>query len=187
MNTTRNYEISQTQEKTVYAPGRITNLSTAVAVNGVLPDNTIAQIREIVATATAYQPQRGDQISVMSMAFDRSYAAAAEAEMATAEQEGKIRARMLRYFAWGFSGLAVLAVIVFGTLWLMRHRATPVALTEAAATLEEIIPVEEFIVQKSPLIQAEEEARSKQGKIREIVKKQPEEAAALIKTWLAEE
>lgn len=203
VDTTRNYEVSETQEKTIYAPGRVVGLSTAVTVNGDLPPNTVAQIREIVATATAYQPQRGDQIAVVGMAFDRSLAAEEEARLAAAAQEEQARARMLRYFVWSFMGLAILAGIIGGMIWLLRRRPVPVPdelATEVAATfVEDIIPEEipvieekqppeeEELVVKKMLAEEEKEVNSKQGKIREMVKKQPEEAAALIKAWLAEE
>ncbi|NLK00884.1 MAG: flagellar M-ring protein FliF, partial [Clostridia bacterium] len=55
---TRNYEIDQIEERVVYAPGGIENLSTSVTVDGELAADEVGEIQDIVQAAVGYQPER---------------------------------------------------------------------------------------------------------------------------------
>ena len=182
--TTRNYELGKTEEKIVYAPGRLQRLATAVVVNGPLDGGTQEQIQNIVAAATGYNAQRGDQIAVMSMAFDRSYQAQMEEEMAKAEQEARRRQQLEQYLRLGVLGAVVLVGLVV-LLRLARRRPAPPAV-ELAPALEPTVPVKvEREVEER--LAAERETRSKLERAREIVQRRPEEAVQLIKAWLGED
>ena len=64
---TTNYEIDETREKQILAPGRLQRLHTAVVINSKdnnLSEAQIRQIEETVAAAIGYQEERGDSISV---------------------------------------------------------------------------------------------------------------------------
>jgi flagellar M-ring protein FliF len=78
---TTNYEITETDQKHVDAPGKVTRLSVAVLVN--VPANApvtagapyvvaaadVQKIRNVVAAAAGIDPARGDQISVEAIPF----------------------------------------------------------------------------------------------------------------------
>lgn len=181
--TTRNYEVGQTQTKTVYAPGRLLNLSTAVAVNGPLAPDTVEQVRQIVAAGTSYRPERGDQIMVTSLAFNRSYVEEMAAQMAAAEEEAKRRGQLKQYVTWGLTGLAILLAFIL-ILVLLRRRPAPLV-PEMAPAVEEYFPFEEIKPAPPPLL--DQEAKARQDRAREVVRQRPEEAAQLVKTWLGEE
>lgn len=78
-----NYEVSETQREILRAPGAIKRITVAVLVNDVTTlDDTGAQIvtprpaeeledlRELVASAVGFDAERGDDITIRSMAFD---------------------------------------------------------------------------------------------------------------------
>jgi flagellar M-ring protein FliF len=81
---TTNYEISHTTRTEVQEPGQIKRLSVAVAVDGVTtfgpkgkasyaPRNAdeMNRINELVRSAVGFSAQRGDQVSVINVRFDR--------------------------------------------------------------------------------------------------------------------
>lgn len=185
--TTRNYELGKTEEKVVYAPGRLQRLTTAVVVNGPLDAGTQQQIQNVVAAATGFNNARGDQIAVMSMPFDRSYQAQMEQEMAQAEAARQRRENLERYLRWAMLGAALLLAFVLGLMVMRRRRLVPAA-AELAPAAEAVIPLEEIqrreAEEKAAVL--EREARNKLERVREIVQQRPEEAVQLLKAWLGE-
>ncbi|NLO89029.1 MAG: flagellar M-ring protein FliF [Clostridia bacterium] len=186
---TRNYEIDETQETVVYAPGQVQNISTSVAVDGELDAEEIALIEEIVQAAVGYQPERGDQISVVSRTFDRSHIEEAEREMEAAREEQERRERLKRYILIGIAALVVL-ISGIAAFIIYRRRAReefeelyPMPVSEAAAVEEE--------EEKEPEVRipTEEELQHKRRyeSAKEIASKAPDEAAKLIRAWLSED
>jgi len=184
---TRNYEIDETKETVVYAPGQIENISTSVAVDGELDAEETAQIEEIVQAAVGYQPERGDQISVVSRTFDRSHIEEAEREMEAARAEQERRERLMQYILIGAAALAVLITgIAAFIIYRRRSREEfeeiyPMPVSEAVAVEEE---------EKEPeRVPTEEELqhRKRYESAKEIASNAPDEAARLIRAWLSEE
>ena len=81
---TTNYEISKSTTTTIQEPGQVKRLSVAVAVDGVTTfgpkgkaiyaprsPEEMKRIEELVRTAVGYTQQRGDQVSVINVRFDR--------------------------------------------------------------------------------------------------------------------
>ncbi len=83
---TTNYEISKTQRTEVQEPGRMKRVSVAVAVDGVTAAGAdgkpgaytprspeeIARIEQLVKAAVGFDAERGDQVSVVSVQFNRT-------------------------------------------------------------------------------------------------------------------
>jgi len=78
-----NYEISETEREIQRGPGAIKRLSVAVLVDGIagvdadgnptwqaLPDEELAALKELVASAAGYDESRGDVITLKSMRFE---------------------------------------------------------------------------------------------------------------------
>ncbi|SMB93978.1 flagellar M-ring protein FliF [Thermanaeromonas toyohensis ToBE] len=192
--TTRNYELDETQTRIVYAPGQIKRISASVAVNGPLDAQKEEQIRQIVASAVGYQPARGDQITVLSLAFDDTLRRKAEAEMAAAEEAARRRQKLQLYFALAGAGVSLILLLLF--LLLRRRRAVPaVEAWPEAQVPGKSLPVEgvkpeealaEVAVSEEER-RKEQERRARQERLREIVRQHPEDVAQLIKAWLSEE
>lgn len=177
-----NYELDQFQETVVYAPGRLVSLSTAVAIDGILTDEMVESIRQVVAAAIGFNPERGDQIAVMSMEFDKRAMQEAEAQMAVMSLQEKREEQIKTYISWGFR---ILAIILAFILLLIIIK-----------TLGEAFKKEPVMVQPVPIAQMEEgieppkpkdESVRKQEKVQKVAKEKPEETAALLKHWLMED
>jgi len=186
-NVTRNYEIDETQETVVYAPGQVENISTSVAVDGELEAEEEEQIRSIVQAAIGYRPERGDQISVVSRTFDKSYLEEAQREMETAQKEQERRERIKQYITWGAAALSIILTFILILILLRRRSAIreeevyPLPVKEAA-TAEEEEKKPEHVPTKE-----ERQRRQRYESAKEIASKAPDEAAKLIRVWLSEE
>lgn len=79
-----NYEISETTREITRQPGAIKRLTVAVLVNGSfqpaadgtqtfvpLPETELEALRDLVASAVGFDEERGDQITLRSMPFER--------------------------------------------------------------------------------------------------------------------
>lgn len=68
--TTTNYEVGKTIETKIAAPGKITNISLAVIINGELIPEEESKIKDAVAKAAGINTERGDQITVVGIPFN---------------------------------------------------------------------------------------------------------------------
>jgi len=180
---TTNYEIDETREKQILAPGRLQRLHTAVVINSKdnnLSEAQIRQIEETVAAAIGYQEERGDSISVSAMDFDTSHIEAALEDWEKAQKQERLE----RYITLGAIALAALILLIFVLRFLAKRRER--LLDEELAALPEV-PVEE----KEEAELAPEEIMSSEQqthkRVRQLADKEPEAVAFLIRAWLAED
>ncbi|MEW6447604.1 MAG: flagellar basal-body MS-ring/collar protein FliF [Bacillota bacterium] len=172
---TRNYQVGQREEKVIEVPGRLKRLVASVVVDAQLNLAAVKRIENVVAGAIGYNAERGDEIQVASMAFDKSYQKKIEAEMAAAEAKAKKEAqrdRVLTLVKQGVIGLVILVSLLLVIRWLGRVRP-------AAPRIEEVIPVHVSV----PPSQKDERFE----KVKETAQKKPEEVADIIRAWLSEE
>lgn len=79
-----NYEVSETTREIKRQPGAIRRLTVAVLVNGTyeaaadgtqtfvpLPEEELSALRDLVASAVGFEEERGDQITLRSLPFER--------------------------------------------------------------------------------------------------------------------
>ncbi|EPX82816.1 Flagellar M-ring protein FliF [Salipiger mucosus DSM 16094] len=79
-----NYEVSETMREITRAPGAISRLTVAVLVNGTyetaadgsqtfvpLPEEELSALRDLVASAVGFDEDRGDEITIRSLPFER--------------------------------------------------------------------------------------------------------------------
>ncbi len=179
-----NYELDKTEERIVYAPGRLMALSTAVTVDGKLSQEKIESIKKLVSAATGYTPERGDKITVLSMKFDKSKTEEAQALMAKAAQENKSKETLNFWLNWG---LKIFGIIFIFILLLVIIRSI--------RSIHER-PKQHEIQNPTPIEEVEEEIETKKTKnkmtrqmekAQQISDKKPEEAIQILKTWLAED
>ncbi|NLZ38508.1 MAG: flagellar M-ring protein FliF [Firmicutes bacterium] len=181
---TTNYEINETTQKQIMAPGRLLKLHTAVVVNdknGTITPQQVEQIRSTVAAAVGYQPERGDQIEVQGMNFNTEAQEAAEREWEQAER----RQRLAQYVKNGLLGLAGFVVLyIIARVLRRRHEEALDAELAALPTLPE--GGTEAVLFEGTKEEADDEGSLNQ-QVRKVAEKEPEMAAFLIRTWLAED
>lgn len=176
----RNYEINETKEKTVAAPGSIKRLTVAVLVDGTVTNVQQDSIMRIVASATGLNPQRGDVISVENVPFNT------ELSDKKRQEEADLAAQQRNM--WILGAAIVLAVGAGIFFWLRaraRRRQAEQELEalemESTATLAGDEPEERELTKEELTRQKEREA------IEKFAKSQPEDVAQLLKTWLVDE
>lgn len=196
--TTRNYQVDNTQTEQVVSPGAIKRLSVSVLANS---DNItqaqLSQIQGVVASASGIDQTRGDQIQVAAIPFNNTTLQQEKAAMAAAEQ----RQQIVTYVE---IGLGVLAGIVLLLLYLRRNAKRkreargldfpddqPMNFKDA----EEVLLAQQRAEQEAQANLAKKRTKSveeiEHQKVKEAVelysRNNPDEAARLIKTWLAED
>jgi flagellar M-ring protein FliF len=83
---TTNYEISTVETSETIYPGEIKQISLSVLVDGVTDQQQLSTLENAIAAAVGVNRDRGDVISVQSLAFDRSYALATETDLAASDR-----------------------------------------------------------------------------------------------------
>lgn len=128
------YEVSKTTEHTIVAPGQVDKLSVAVMLDKKVEQSKVPQIQDVIAAAAGIDPNRGDQITVMSMAFDDSAAKQEAKEM----QSVASRSTMMS-MAKTVSGV----LLLFGFLFFLKGMLKQIKVQVPEPTTVEEISVDE--------------------------------------------
>jgi flagellar M-ring protein FliF len=192
---TRTLAVDKVTEQVQSAPGKVERLSVAVVLDaeaaGVIAP---AEVEQLVAAAAGIDAERGDVVEVSRMAFDDTAAQAAQEEFAKLEAAEKSAQR------WNvIRTVAVLLVVglllLFALRSMRRDRRTDVELpydiqaeqlsfdAEEAAALA---AAERRALEPPPLSVEDKQRLTIQGEIGELVERQPEEVAQLLRGWLAD-
>jgi len=166
------------QETVVKAPGSVRRLSASVVVNDAAGPVDVQKVRDVVAAAIGYNPNREDQINVSSMAFDDSYQKKLAEEMAQADARAMEKERL---YAYALAGGVLLAVLLTLVVLLIRRRRSAQRMTEEEVAMDEFIPVT-----AAELEQEQKAKDNKQKQIRDMANEHPEEIAEILKVWLKE-
>ncbi|MBC8204695.1 flagellar M-ring protein FliF [bacterium] len=218
-STITNYEISSNVEHVVNSVGDIGRITVAVLVDGIYrvvtdqegkstreytdrPPAELNKLASIVQNAIGFSPNRGDEFTISSFAFDTTREEELSAELADAA----------RYEFWrdvvqkGFLALAAIGMIILVRILLSRIKKaakelgisiTP-AFAPAAAAGPPLSPME---AARKARVEAEREIGKIEDEIsldtleKEDLKKKlvnfidekPEQATQLVRTWLYEE
>lgn len=188
----REYGVDRVVEVTRGAPGRVDRLSVAVLMDdgtatGVEP-LPAAEVERLVTAALGLDPERGDEVAVTAAAFPAQDEAEEAPEVAAAAWTDLLPQAV--------GALVILVVVV--TLLLMTRRRKPETVEVEAGE-----PVVVQVPDPQPLqvtdgpdraedersaalaAQAAETARLRAG-VTEMVQRQPEEIAMLLRGWLAD-
>lgn len=110
--TTNNYEVGSVETHTTTSPGQVDKVSVSVLVDGVTDAQTLDTLTQIVTLAAGIDSARGDQVTVQSLAFDRTYFEQQAAEMQSAEQ-------LDLYIRIGT--LVAIAMVIIAALWFIQR------------------------------------------------------------------
>jgi flagellar M-ring protein FliF len=193
-STTRDNAVDRTFERREKAPGSVNSLHIGVvldtaATGTVSPDD----VRSLIEAAVGIDPNRGDTVEVSSIAFDRTADKAAAAELAAAKAAEK---RAQHFELYRNLAIAALVLTLLLVAW-WRSRKRNRARTEATTYLVEQLRQEsadraaQTALDTSPALAALERAEESAGadarrELAELVERQPEDVAALLRGWLVE-
>jgi flagellar M-ring protein FliF len=197
------YELSESVQKIVRAPGGVKRLSVAVLLDENFVDAPRSEaIRAALATAVGIDTQgRGDQITVTALPFNQEQLEAARVVMAQAEQ----REQVLEYGR--LAALALGPVLLLFVLWRVLGRrpdqrigsadgvASGAQRTPGVADLQPAAPAPSAdpaaIMRNSrPIAQAIEEDPQKvyvRDQVTSLARNNPATLAQLIQTWIDED
>jgi flagellar M-ring protein FliF len=173
---TRNYEINETKEKVVAAPGAIKRLSVAVLVDANINKAQQDSIAKTVSSAMGINAARGDVISVESISFST--------ELADRQRQEELEyARQQNQAFWLKVALAVLGVgaLLYAIRMLVRRRQEEEDAAIMNAEEQHSAAIEQEITPQ------EQEKIDQRQMIEKLAKAKPDDVAQLIKAWLAEE
>lgn len=192
----RTYAIDRTVESMTIAPGAVERLSVAVLVDSATVDEASrAAIESMVSTAAGVDLERGDQVAVTALPFDRSGVEEAEAaaELDAAAVSSAERSSMIRTAVVAFLVLIAMLLAYRSTRRARREVSTPIDIGEIrAAKLSEdtaMLPVTQAppaveLPEISPITAASRDALEELG---DLADRRPEEVAQILQTWLADE
>jgi flagellar M-ring protein FliF len=201
-NETVNYEISKRVTRVQRSQGAVRRLTVAVAVDGIYrtvegrdekefvprPPDELSRIQSLVEKAVGFDAGRGDQVEVTSIPFKPAE---------TIEEAGLITPEAYLALAKYGTVLLLALVLIFAVLrpairWLgTGQRAPDVTEPVTVAELEKRMeaaagkPAEFKLDGTTPEENVKRETLRK--RILEIVNEEPETAAQLVRSWLAED
>lgn len=193
--TTENNSVNKVTERTSTAPGSLRRQSVSVVVNSrSVADLDITALRDAVTAAAGIDAERGDVLSVSRMPFDTSSAEAAgtaleEAKaVAAAERTGElVRTGVI-------AGAVVLLAVVVLLLTLKRRKKTrrdeidlgEMRVLEPGPGQRELDRVDEDDPRSLLPRQRTPDAAERRTDVIELVERQPDDVAELLRGWLAD-
>jgi flagellar M-ring protein FliF len=207
---TNNFEISRVVKNSTREPGGVNRVSVAVLVDGSYkPDGTyvprtqkeVEQIESLVKSAVGFNGQRGDQVEVQNMRFERPEEPKPELPFG---MERKELIKIAEILVLGIVGALVLLLVVrplisrlfevspetaaAGTAGLLGGPGAAGLLTGPAGTDLELAEGDESLDEMIDLNRIEGRVKaSSLRKIGEIVEKHPEDVVNIIRAWMYQE
>ena len=188
---TKDNAVDKTVEKREAAPGGVKSLHIGVALdNAKLKGTSPQQIQNLVEAAVGIDPKRGDTVDVSAMTFDRSAEKAAAKELAAAQSAASREAWISRGKTAGLV-LLLLVAILYGLRRSKRQQAQRLEATQMVVEQLRDSSARARAVEPPPAATALTELERTQAddirdEIADLVERQPEDVAALLRGWLAE-
>lgn len=110
--TTTNYEMGSVEEKRKVASGQLQQLSVSVVVDNVTDEDMLDSLKEVAARAAGVNIERGDQFTLQSIPFDRTFF-----QEETADFENQQLGQTYRQVAQWFG----VAVVLLSALWFTQR------------------------------------------------------------------
>ncbi|MCD6361254.1 MAG: hypothetical protein J7M38_10365, partial [Armatimonadetes bacterium] len=127
----REYQYSRDVEQISKPPGQLQRLTVAVAVDDQLEAGAEEKVRELVTAAAGINPERGDQVTVQSIAIDALKRAEEEEKLASSMEAADAHSRSLR-IGLRYGSFLVMALMMGAALLMFSRRLS--ALSLAAPT-----------------------------------------------------
>lgn len=176
----RNYEINETKEKVVAAPGSIRRLAVAVLVDESISPLQQDSLAKTVSSAVGINPARGDVLSVERLPFSTELADRQKQE----EEEYK------RQQAQALWLKVALVLLLAGTLFaIIRLYLKRKERERELDELKQVLAAEEpAAAGKEQELSPEERRRQEQRQaIEQMAKSRPDDIAQMIKAWLTDD
>jgi flagellar M-ring protein FliF len=192
----RTFAVGKVTSEVKQAPGAVKRLSVAVALDSNAKGADKATVERLITAAAGIDPNRGDSVVVDAMAFDTTAAKEAQKELKQAAQ-AKSREGMMSTAKTG----VVLLMVAFVLFILFRSakrgpRRIPITVPTDMVELEsartaltthtiDVDDDDEPMLPVPARVPASVMA-GPEGDIAELIERQPDEVAQLLRSWLAD-
>lgn len=205
-SSTKNYNVSKVDDKTIKAPGAVRRITTSVVIDGNLDAAAQNSVSNLVASSIGYDAVRGDTISVQGIPFDTTLKDQAQKDLdainKSIQQENRMK--IYRYIGIAAGALLVLGVILY-VLRKRRNEAEEILpkgidivvgdeddltqpIPKAEADTEEAINDIKRKQKFKPVdFDSENERSHVENEIRKYALNKPDQVADIVKSWLAED
>lgn len=175
------YEVGKTETKTITTSGEVKRITAAVAIDGTVSDDVIYNVEKMVSSALGINTERGDQLTVVSMAFNNS----GQDIFVDEEVQPVPSTKEFIKYALGAGAIALLVIIIIVAILVAKNKKSKIV-EEKEEDPNDLIAklVKEKEAKLEKEIAMEESELSLEDEIRLIVSKNTNEATELIKTWL---
>jgi len=185
-NQKTNYEIGKSETKVIKAPGEVKRLTASVLIDANLDAETQQSIQKAVENTIGFDATRGDEVTVLGIAFDTAEedAVKAEEEELNAQLEAQKRNRLI------IIGAIAGGVVLLGLILLIR-RLRKKKKKEEEQLLDTLI--DDSLIPKEPeaFTPIDFEVQNQKSHLEKEIKKyateKPEQVVDIIKSWLAED
>jgi flagellar M-ring protein FliF len=180
-----NYEVGKSETKVISAPGEVNRLTASVVIDGTLDDATRQTLENTVGNAIGLDVLRGDQVSVLGIAFDTTVQDEAKAELEAMNAEVATSNKNKLIITAAIAGTLLLGLIIF--LIIRRRSKKKVENEQLLNTL-----IDDSIIPKEPetFQPIEFESKSQKSHLENEIKKyaieKPEQVVDIIKSWMTE-
>jgi flagellar M-ring protein FliF len=183
--------VDKVVKQTESAPGSVSRLSVAVMYDSSIPGVDQNQITALVTQAAGLQPARGDSVTVTPMPFDKSAADQAAKDLKAADSAKKTE-QLMGFVKTGATVLMVLIALAV-MIFLTKKKAgsynstTPISLGELDGLMPALAGGAQGALGAGEDDSPEGIERAKVDReITDLIEKQPDEVAGLLRSWLAD-
>lgn len=178
-----NYDHSNKQTETIVAPGEVRRMTVSVFVNGKLDENTQQAFENAIKSATGYDENRADTLSLVGMNFDTTLEdeAKAQADAYNASIEAQNKKKMIIWIAVAV-GILIGAIVLIVLLKKKKEEEEEEALLDVVIGDETPEPVKYDPIDFG----TEDEKSHLENEIKKYAQEKPEQVADIIKSWLSE-
>jgi flagellar M-ring protein FliF len=198
-SSTTDNAIGRVVQQVKTAPGAVEHLSVAVLLDSTAASKVnVGDVQKLVENAAGVRTDRGDSVQVSTMPFDDSAAKAARKEIADAKKSKDMN-KLIGYGKDGLIGFLVLGAIAFFMRKAKKAREhSPVLGMSERLELEEARKMRALLAANQDEVVRELTPSPRNGdrleighatidsEIGELVERQPEEVAQLLRGWLAD-
>lgn len=178
-----NYDHSNKTTETIKAPGEVRRMTVSVFINGKLDEETQTAFENAIKSATGFDEERKDTISLVGMDFDTT-AMDERQEQIDAYNKAVAAEKTRKLIMWGIIAGIILIIIVVAVIIILRRRHK-----EEERLLDVVVGDEQIgeAVEYEPIdFQTEDEKTHLENEIRKYAQEKPEQVTEIIKSWLSE-
>lgn len=187
--TTKNYEVSKTQQDSIKAPGSVKRLTASIVLDGNIDEETRTAVRNLAVSAIGYDEKRGDTISIEGLPFDTEAKDKVKKDLEEMEKAEKRKERIKLFTAIGLGALILLGAIIF---FVVKRRKRDEEYEDDEEGIDILIDDNDSETEQVPKfkpidLEAQDEKSHIENEIRKYAKDKPDQVAEIIKSWLAED